>query len=177
MFQQLLFFAIIHFSSIAQSPPTLCDPMDYSMPGPPVHNQFPGSTQTHVHWVSHAIQLSHPLSSLYRLMSIESKMPSSHLNLCCPLFLPSIFPNIRVFSDESALRIGGQITGVLASTSVLSMNIQDWSPLGWTGWIFLQSKGLSRVFSNTTAQKHQFFSAQPSLQFNSHIHTWLLEKP
>ena len=72
---------------------------------------------------------------------------------------------------------GGQSIGVSASTSVLPMNIQDWSPLGWTGWISLQSKGLSRVFSNTTAQKHQFFGAQLSLWFNSHIHTWLLEKP
>ena len=72
---------------------------------------------------------------------------------------------------------GGQSTGVSASTSVLPMNTQDWSPLGWTGWISLQLKGLSRVFSNTTVQKHQFFSAQVSLQSNSHIHTWPLEKP
>ena len=71
---------------------------------------------------------------------------------------------------------GGQSIGVSASTSALPMNIQDWFPLGWTGWISLQSKGLSRVFSNTTVQKHQFFGAQPSSQSNSHIHTWLLEK-
>ena len=71
----------------------------------------------------------------------------------------------------------GQIIGVSASASVLPMNIQDCFPLGWTGWISLQSKGLSRVFSNTTVQKYQFFSAQLSLQSNSHIHTWLLEKP
>ena len=71
----------------------------------------------------------------------------------------------------------GQSTGISASASVLPMNSQDWSPLGWTGWISLQSKGLSRVFSNTTLQKHQFFDAQLSSQFNSHIHTWPLEKP
>ena len=72
---------------------------------------------------------------------------------------------------------GGQSIGVLASASVLPMNTQDWSPLGWTGWISLQPKGLSRVFSNTTVQKHQFFSTLLSLQSNSHIHTWPLEKP
>ena len=72
---------------------------------------------------------------------------------------------------------GGQSTGVSASASVLPMDTQDWSPLGWTGWNSLKSKGLSRVFSNTTVQKHQFFGAQPSSQSNSHIHTWLLEKP
>ena len=72
---------------------------------------------------------------------------------------------------------GGQSIGVSVSASVFPMNTQDWSPLGWTGWISLQSKGLSRVFSNTTVQKHQFFSAQLSWQSNSHIHTWPLEKP
>ena len=72
---------------------------------------------------------------------------------------------------------GSQTIGVSASTSILPMNIQDWFPLGWTGWISLQSKALSRIFSNTTVRRHQFFSAQLSLWFNSHIHTWLLEKP
>ena len=72
---------------------------------------------------------------------------------------------------------GGQSIGVSASASVLPMSIQNWFPLGWTGWISLQSKGLSRVFSNTTVPKHQFFGAQLSSQSNSHIHTWLLEKP
>ena len=96
-------------------------------------------------------------------MSIESVMPSNHLILCHPLLLlPSIFPSIRVFSNESVLRIRwAELPS--ASTSVLPVNTQDWSPLGWTGWISLQSKGLSRVFSNTTVQKHQFFSAQLSL--------------
>ena len=103
--------------------------------------------------------------SLLKLMSIESVMPSNHLILCRPLLLlPSIFPSIRVFFNDSVIRItGGQSIGVSASASVLPMNIQDWSPLGWTGWISLQSKGLSRVFSNTTVQKHQFSSAQLSL--------------
>ena len=115
--------------------------------------------------------------SLPKLMSIESVMPSNHLILCRPLLLPSIFPNIKVFSNESALCISGQNIGVSASTSVLPMNTQDWSPSEWTGWISLQSKGCSRVFSNTTVQKRQFFGTQLSLWSNSHIHTWLLEKP
>ena len=111
-------------------------------------------------------------------MSIVSVMPSNHLILCHPLLLlPSIFPNIRVFSNESALHIRWPKYGVSALTSVLPMNTQDRFPLGWTGWISLQSKGLSRVFSNTTVQKNQFFSAQPFLWSNSHTHTWLLEKP
>ena len=111
-------------------------------------------------------------------MSIESVMPFNHLILCHPLLLlPSIFPSIRVFSNESAVHIRWQSIGVLASTSVLPMNTQDWSPSGWTGWISLQSKRLSRVFSNTTVQKHQFFNTQLSLYSNSHIHTWPLEKP
>ena len=110
--------------------------MDCNTPGFPVHRQLPEFTQTHVHYVSDAIQSSHPLSS------------------------PSIFPSIRVFSNESVLCIRWQSIGVSATASVLPMNIQDWFPLGWTGWISLQSKRLSRVFSNTTVQKHQFFSAQ-----------------
>ena len=93
------------------------------------------------------------------------------------LLLPSIFPSIRVFSNKSVLHIRWPNTGVAASASVITMNIQDWFPLGWTGWISLQSKGLSRVFSNTTVQKHQFFGTQLSLWSNSHIHTHLLEKP
>ena len=118
--------------------------------------------------------------SLLKLTSIESVMPSNYLILCHPLILlPSIFPSIRVFSNESVLPIpsDGQSIGVSALASVLPMNTQDWSSLGWTGWTSLQSKGLSRFFSNTTVQKHQFFSAQLSSQSNSHIHTWPLEKP
>ena len=116
--------------------------------------------------------------SLLKLIAIESVMPSNHLILCRPLlFLPSIFPSIRSFPMCQLFTSAGQSVGASASTSVLPMNTQDWSPLGWTGWISLQSKGLSRVFSNTTVQKHQFFGAQPSLWFSTHIHTWLLEKP
>ena len=126
--------------------------MDCSTPSFPVHHQLP---------------------SLFKLMSIDAVMPSNHLILHCPLLLPpSIFPSIRVFSNEFiSLHHGGQSIGVSASASVLPMNIQDRFPLGWTGWISLQSKGLSRVFCNTTVQKHQFFGAQPSLWSNSHIHT------
>ena len=91
----------------------------------------------------------------------------------CPQSLPALgsFPMSQHFAW------GGQSIGVSAWSSVLPMNTQDWSPLGWTDWIFLQSKGLSRVFSNTTVQKHQFFSTQLSSPSNSHIHTWPLEKP
>ena len=91
----------------------------------------------------------------------------------CPQSLPASgsFPMSQVF------KWGGQSFGVSALASVLPVNTQDWSPLGWTGWISLQSKGLSRVFSSITVQKHQFFSAQFSSQSNSHIHTWPLEKP
>ena len=110
--------------------------------------------------------------SLLKFMSIEWVMPSNYLILCRPLFLlPLIFCNIKVFSNESALCISRQSTGASASASVLPMNTQDWSPLGWTSWISLQSKGLWWVFSNTTVQKHQFFGAQLSLRSNSHIHT------
>ena len=93
-------------------------------------------------------------------MSIESVMPSNHLILCRPLLLlPSIFPASWSFQMSQFFASGGQSIGVSASKSVLPMNTQDWSPLRWTDWISLQSKGLSRVFSNTTVQKHQFFSA------------------
>ena len=90
---------------------------------------------------------------------------------------PQSFPPSGSFPMSQLLTSGGQSIGVSASTSVLLMNTLDWSPLGWACWISLQSKGLSRVFSNTTVQKHQFFGAQLSSQSNSHIHTWLLEKP
>ena len=121
----------------------------------PVFHHLLQFAQTHVHWVSDAIQPSHPLSS-----------PS-----------PPTFNLSQAFQISQFFASGGQSIGVSASASVLPMNTQDWSPLGWTGWISLQSKGLSRVFSNTTVQKHQFLSAQLSLSSNSHIHTLLLEKP
>ena len=116
--------------------------------------------------------------SSLKLTSIELVMPSSHLILCHPLFLlPPIPPSIRVFSNESALRMKCPKYWSFSFSISPSKNTQDWSPLEWTGWISLQSKRLSRVFSNTTVQKHQFFGAQPSSQSNSHIHTWRLEKP
>ena len=124
-----------------------------------------------------SLSITNSWSSL-QLMSIESVMPSSHLILVRPLLLlPPVPPSIRVFSNESTLRMRCQSTGVSALVSVLPKNTQDWSPLEWTGWISLHSKGLSRVFSNTTVQKHQFFDAQLSSQSKSHIHTWPLEKP
>ena len=109
-----------------------------------------------------------------KLMSIESLIPSTHLILCRPLLLPpSIFPRIRVFvflcfffQMSQLSTSGGQSIRVSASASVLPVNTQDWSPLGWTGWISSLCKGLSRVFSNTTVEKHQFFSAQISSQSN-----------
>ena len=100
---------------------------------------------------------------LPKSMSIELVMPPNHLILCRPLLLPpSIFPSTRVYSKQF-FTWGGLSIGVSASASVLPMNIHDWLPLGWTGWISLLSKGLSRVFRNTTVQKHQFFSAQLSV--------------
>ena len=116
--------------------------------------------------------------SLLKLLSIESVMPLIISSSVVPF--PSQIPSFPVsgsFQMSQYFPSAGQSTGVLASASVLPMNIQDWFPLGWTGWISLQSKGLSRVFSNTTVQKHQFFGAQPSSQSNSHIHTWPQEKP
>ena len=115
---------------VAQSCPALCDPLDCSTPDLPVHHQ---------------------------LMSIESVMPSNHLILCCPfLLLPSIFPSSRSFPLSQFFTSGGQSIGVSASTSVLPMNTQDWSPFGWTGWISLQSKEPSRVFSSITVQKYHW---------------------
>ena len=110
--------------------------------------------------------------SLLKLMSIESVMPSSHLFCCCALSsCPQSLPASESFPMSQLFAWGGQSIGVSALASVLPMNTQDWSPSGWTGWISLQSKGLSRVFLNTTVQKHEFFSTQLSSQSNSHIHT------
>ena len=150
----------IQFSSVAQSCPTLGDPMNRSMPGLPVHHQPPKFTQTPVHRVGGAIQ---PV------------IPSSHLILYCPLLLlPPIPPSIRVFSMSQLFTWDDRSTGVSVSASVLPMNTQDWSPLGWTGWISLQSKELSRVFSNTTVQKHQFFGAQLSSRGSNWSNHWSL---
>ena len=115
-----------------------------------------------------------PTPRVPKLMSIELVMPSNHLILCHPLLLlPSIFPTSGSFLMSQFFTPGGQTIRVSASASVLLMNIQDWFPLGLTFAV----QGLLRVFSNTTVQKHQFFSTQPSLWTNSHIHIWLLEKP
>ena len=138
----LSYIYIYRFSSVAQLCLTLCNPMDCSTLGFPVNHQLPELAQTHVYWVSDAIQ---PSSAI--------PFPS------CPQSSPAyrFFPMSRLFAS------GGQSIGASASASVLPMNIQDWSPLESTGLISLQSKGLSRVFSSTTVQKHQFFSAQLSL--------------
>ena len=133
----------IQFTSVAQSCPTLCDPMDCSTPGLPVHHQLLGFTQTHVHWV----WWCHPTIS-------SSVIPFSS-------WLQS-FPASGSFPVGQLLTSGSQSTGASALASVLSVNIQDCFPSGLTDWISLQSKGLSRVFSNTTIQKHQFFSTQLS---------------
>ena len=126
------------FSSVTQSCLTLSDVMNCSTLGLPVHHQLPEFTQIHVHWV------------------VSSSVVS------CSSW-PQSFPASGSFQMSQLFASGGQNIRVSASTSVLPMNIQDWFPLGWTGWISLQSKGLSRVFSNTTAQKHQFFGPQLSL--------------
>ena len=151
------FFSTVQFSLVAQSCLTLCDHMNCSMPGLPVHHQLTEFTQTLVHIVGDANQPSHPLSS----PSSPAPNPSQHQS----------FPISQLFTW------GDQSIGVSALASLLPKKSQGWSPLEWTGWISLQSKGLSRVFSNTTVQKHQCFSAQPSSMSNSHIHTWPLEKP
>ena len=123
----------VQFRSVARSCPTLCDPMDCTTPGLPVHHQLLEPTQTHVHHVGDAI---------------------NYLILCHPLLLPlSIFPSIRVFPTSQLFTSGGQNNGVSASASVLPMNIQYWFPLGLIGWISSQSKRLSRVFSDTTVSK------------------------
>ena len=140
--------------SVTQSRPTLCNPMDYSTPGLPVLHHLPELTQTHVHWLGDVIQPSHPLS------------PPSALSLSQH---QGLFPVSWLFSS------GGQSIG--ASAFVFPVNIQHWFSLGWTGLISLPSKGLSGVFSSTTVRKHQFFGAQPSLWFSSHICAWLLERP
>ena len=124
-----------------------------------------------------SLSITNSRSSL-RLTFIESVMPSNHLILCRPLLLLLPIPlSIRVFSNESTLRMRWPKYWSFSFSIIPSKKSQGWSPLGWTGWISLQSKGLSRVFSNTTVQKHQFFGAQLFSQSNSHIHTWPLENP
>ena len=146
----------IQFSSLTQSCLTLWDPMKCSKPGLPVHHQLPEFT--------HSCPMSwwcHPTIS-FSAVPFFSCLQSS--------------PKWGSFQMSQFVTSGGQNIGVSASTSVLPMNTKEWFPLRRTGWISLQSKGFSRVFSSTTVQKHQFFGAQLSLQSNSHIHKWLLEK-
>ena len=137
--------------SVTQSCPTLCDPMDCSMPGFPVLHHLLELSQTHVHWISDAIQPSHPLS-------------------------PPSPPAFNLSQHQGFFQSGGQSIRASALASVFPLNIQDWFALGLTDLICLQSKGLLRVFSSTTVWEHQFFSAQSSLWTNSHIRTILLEK-
>ena len=146
----------VQFSSVAQSCLTLCGTpwiaacqAPYPSPTPGVYSNSRAPSQ----WCHPAIS-----SSVVPFSSCPQSLPAS-----------GSFPMNQLFTW------GGQSIGVSASASVLSMNTQDWSPLGWTGWISLQSKGLSWIFSSTTVQTHQFFSAQLSSQSNSHIHTWPLE--
>ena len=143
-----------HFCcSVTQSWLTLCNPMDCSTPGFPVHHQLLELPQTQHPpcWWCHPTISSSVIPFSSRLQSF----PASGSFQMCQFFAS-----------------GGQSIEVSASASILPMNIQDWFPLGLTGWISLQSKGLSRVFSNTTVKKHQFFGTQLSSQSNSHIHTW-----
>ena len=139
------------FSSVTQSCLTLCDPMNRSTPGLPLQHQLPEFTETH---------------------SIQSVMPSSYLILCHPLLLlPPIRPSIRVFSNESTFLMRWPKYWSFSFSISPSKEHPGLISFRMTGWISLQSKGLSRIFSNTTVQKHQFISAQPSSQSNSHIHT------
>ena len=142
---------------VTQLCPTLCNPMGCNTRGFPVLHHLPEFTQIQVHLVSDAIQPSH--SSVVPFSCLQS------------------FPASGSFPVNQFLASGGQSIGVSASASILPMNIQNWFPLGLTNLISLQSKGLSRVFSSTTVQKHHFFGVQPPLWFNSHICTWLPERP
>ena len=155
-------FQLHQFSSVAQSCPVICDPVDWSTPGIPVHHQLLKKITPE--------DYSNSCPSSQRCPSTISSSVghfSSHLRS---------FPASGPFTMSPLFTSGDWSIGVSASASVLPMNIQDWFSLGWIAWISLQSKGLSSIFSNNTVQKHQFFSIQLSLWPNSHIHTWLLEK-
>ena len=143
--------------SVTESCPVLCNPLDCSTPDFLVLHYLPEVAQTYIHWIDDAIQPSCPVASFF---SCPQSFPASES-----------FPVSRLFASS------GRSVGASASASVLPMNFQGWFPLGLTGLISLLSKGLSRVLSSTTVQKHQFFSAQPSLRSNSHFPTLLWEKP
>ena len=146
------------FSSATQSCPPLCNLMDCSIPGFPVDYQLLKLAQIHVHWVGVIVQSSHLL--------LSPSPPGFNLSQ-----YQGLFPVSQFFASS------GKNIEALASALVLPRNVQDWFPLRLTDLIFLKSKGLSRVFPNAKVQKHHFFDAQLSLWSNSHIHTWLLEKP
>ena len=147
----------VQFSSVTQSCPTLCEPMNCRCQA--------------------SLSITISRSSL-KVTSIKSVIPSSHLILYIPFSsCPHSLPESESFPMTQLFAWGGQRTGVSALASFLPKKSQGWSPLEWNGWISLQSKGLLRVFSNTTVQRHQFFRAQLSSQSNSHIHTWPQEKP
>ena len=148
----------VQFSLVTQLCPTLCDPMDCRTPGFPLHHHLPELAQTHAHRISDAIQPSQTL--VVPFFSCLQSLSAS-----------GFFPVSQLFASD------GHSIGTSASASVLPMNIQDWFPLGLTALISLQFKKLSRVFSNTTVQKHQFLGTQHSSWSNSHIHAWLLVKP
>ena len=149
---------IISFSSVTQLSPILCEPHGLQHARLPCLSPTPGAYSNSCP----SSQWCHPTIS-------SNVIPLSSCLQSCPA--SGSLPISQFFAS------GDESIGVSASASVLPMNTQDWFPLGLTGWISLQSKGLSRVFSNTTVQKHQFFGVQLSLLSNSHIHTWLLEKP
>ena len=131
-------------------------------------------------WLQHArLPCPSPTPGVYPNSCALSRWCHPAISSCVLPFssCPQSLPASGSLSMSQLFAWGGQSIGVSPSASVLPMNTQDWSPLGWTGWISLQSKGLSRVFSSTTVQKHQFFGAHFSSQSNSHIHTWALEKP
>ena len=152
----VVLLSYIKYSSVAQLCPTLCNPMDCSMPGFPVYHQLRELVQTHVHWVGDAIQPSHPLSS---------PSPAFNLSQHQGLFkwISSSHQVAKILEFQFNISPSNEYSGLIS--------------FRWTGWIPLQSKGLSRVFSNTTVQKCQFLGTQLPLSSNSHVHTWLLQKP
>ena len=192
-------------SEVAQSCPTLSNPMDCSPPGFSVHGIFQALCSKHERWSLLAstfcsVQFSRsvvsdslrPHESQHARTPCPSPSPGVHWDSrpssqgCHPAISSSVVPfsscpqsllESESFPMSQLFTWGGQSTGVSALVSFLPKKSQGWSPSEWTGWISLQSKGLSRVFSNTTVQKHKFFGAQLSWWSNSYIHTWLLEKP
>ena len=177
-----IFLLLTQFSTV-----TLCDPMDCSTPAFPVHHIGLWNSVQFTHTVVSNSLWPHGLQ--HAMLSSPSQTPATYPNSCplswwCHVTISSSVvpfsshlqsvPASESFPMSQLLASGGQSIGASASASVLPRYIQDWFPLGWTGWISLQSEGLSRGFSNITDQKHQFFGSQLSLWSNTHIHTWLL---